>query len=124
MPLRDAKDLIYGLYGVTGNRLTTDHGGKGIQKRLLEMLRLAEESFGALWVGVRKRQELAAALCGDDSSQQQKAQQILPGESKWRAQFVAEIDGEAAANKARVGGRFRHRRPSERGAMCVGLGIA
>ena len=95
------KNSIDGLDRVPRKRFAIGHRGEHALKSGLQAPRLREQSGSTLPVGIRKGQQFPAALVGDNACGQKEAQKIFPGEAGRRAQSVAKIDGQAAANEER-----------------------
>lgn len=105
-----AKNLIDKLNRLSRHQFAAGHRGEGGVQGALQAAGFPQKEIRALWIGFWKRQKLAATLSRNDSGLRKKAQQVLPRESRERAQFVAEIDGEAPSDEMSDGG-LRHGGP-------------
>jgi len=72
---------------------------KGALERGVEPLGFAEERVGASRIVLGQTKELGAAILGDDSGNQKKAEKFLPGEIRGRVEFVGKIEGESSTDE-------------------------
>jgi len=84
MPLGDAQDFVDGFDPIPCNCFAPEEGAEDIVQRSMQALGFTEESAGALRVDLRKSEQLSAALGGNDARDQEKAEQVLPGEIRGR----------------------------------------
>jgi hypothetical protein len=72
---------------------------EGALERGVEPLGLGEECVSASRVILGQSEELGAAIRGDDSSNQEKAEKFLPGKIGGRVEFIGKIEGESSTDE-------------------------
>jgi len=97
--LGNAKDFVDRFNPIAQKGFFMEERLEGTLKRGVEPLGLAEECLGASRVILRQSEELGAAIRGDDSSNQKKAEKFLPGEIGRRVEFVGKIEGESSTDE-------------------------
>jgi hypothetical protein len=96
----DPQDLVDRLDGVARNRFFVDEGLESFCEGSAKPLSLAEKSSRALRVALGKSKQLGASFGRNDSRQKEKMKKFFPGEVGGGAEFVDEVDREAATDEA------------------------
>jgi len=97
----DAQDFVDRLDPIVKENFLAKQRRKDFTERSVKPLGFAEEGACASRIVLRKCEQLGAAFRGNDSGNQKKTQELLPGEVRGEAQFVEEIDGKAATDETR-----------------------
>jgi len=97
--LGNAKDFIDRFNPIAHEGFFMEECVKGALERGVEPLGLGEECVGTSRVVLGQSEELGAAIRGDDSSNQKKAEKFLPGEIRGRVEFVGKIEGESSTDE-------------------------
>lgn len=87
----NAKDFIDRFNPIAHKGFFMEERMEAALKRGVEPLGLAEECVGASRVILGQSEELGAAIRGDDSSNQKKAEKFLPGEIGGGVEFIGKI---------------------------------
>jgi hypothetical protein len=97
--LGNAKDFIDRFNPIAQKGFFMEERVEGALERGVEPSGLGEERVSASRVVLGQSEELGAAIRGDDSSNQKKAEKFLPGEIGRRVEFVGKIEGESPTDE-------------------------